>query len=74
MPDVYDLARKSVGKLFSDVVSADRFNKWRAGVAEGVADKLSQYAFGEIFWRKSFGRPDTRSSPRALRSRPGETK
>jgi hypothetical protein len=59
MPDIYDLARESVGTLFSDVVSADRFKKWRAGVKEGVADKLSQYAFGEIFWKKSLGHPNT---------------
>jgi hypothetical protein len=59
MPDLYDLARESVATLFSDVVSADRFKKWRAGVKEGVADKLSQYAFGEIFWKKSLGHPNT---------------
>lgn len=59
MPDFDDLARKAVGTLFSDVVSADRFKKWRVGVVPGVADMLSQYAYGEIFWKKSLGRPNT---------------
>jgi hypothetical protein len=59
MPDFDTLARESVGTLFSDVVSADRFRKWRVGVVEGVANTLSQYAFGEIFWKKSLGRPNT---------------
>ena len=66
MPDIYDLARVSVGTLFSDVVSADRFKKWRAGVVVSVADKLSQYAFGEIFWRKSLGRPNTTKLSEAI--------
>ena len=59
MPDFDDLARKAVGTLFSDVVSADRFKKWRVGLVPGVADTLSQYAYGEIFWKKSLGRPNT---------------
>lgn len=59
MPDFDTLARESVGTLFSDVVSADRFRKWRVGVVEGVANTLSQYAFREIFWKKSLGRPNT---------------
>ncbi|MDQ3010440.1 MAG: hypothetical protein M3X11_07025, partial [Acidobacteriota bacterium] len=59
MPDFDDLARESVGTLFSDVVSAARFKKWRVAIVAGVADTLSQYAFGEIFWKKSLGRPNT---------------
>ena len=59
MPDFDALAIESVGTLFSDVVSADRFTKWRVGIVAGVAETLSQYAFGEIFWKKSLGRPDT---------------
>ena len=59
MPDFDDLALESVGTLFSDVVSADRFKKWRVGVVPGVADTLSQYGFGEIFWKRSLGRPNT---------------
>ena len=59
MPDFDDLALESVGTLFSDVVSVDRFKNWSAGVAGRVADIVSQYAFGEIFWKKSLGRPDT---------------
>ena len=59
MPKFEDVARRSVNTLFSDIVSADRFTKWRAGIEVGVVDKLSQYAFGEIFWKKSLGRPNT---------------
>ena len=59
MPDFDDLVRKSVGTLFSDVVSGDRFRKWRVGVVASIADTLSQYAFGEILWKKSLGRPNT---------------
>jgi hypothetical protein len=59
LPNFNELARESVGLLFSDIVSADRFTSWRAGVVEGAAATLSQYAFGEIFWRQALGRPDT---------------
>ena len=54
-----DLTRKTVSKLFGDTLSIDRFEKWRGSMVEGVAGTLSQYAFGEIFWKKSLGRPET---------------
>ena len=59
MPDFHELALESVSTLFSEVLSPNRFKKWRARVVPDVAALLSQYAFGEIFWKKSLGRPNT---------------
>jgi len=57
MPHFDDLARFST--LFSDVVSPNRFKKWKAEIVRDVGHNLSRYAFGEIFWKKSLGRPNT---------------
>ena len=59
MPDLHEVALESVRTLFSEVLSPNRFKKWRARVAPDAAALLSQYAFGEIFWKKSLGRPNT---------------
>ena len=57
MPHFDDLAR--LNTLFSDVVSANRFKKWKAEIVRDTGTNLSQYAFGQIFWKKSLGRPNT---------------
>ena len=56
MPNKFDQARESVSALFSDIISAERFKIWRAKSPTLV---LKSYVLGEIFWRKSLGRPDT---------------
>ncbi len=56
MPHFDEVTR--LGALFSDVVSVDRFMKWKVDVVRGVDNTLSQYAFGEIFWKKALGRPN----------------
>ena len=58
MPGLDSVARDSLKVLFSDIVSANRFRKWKAST-EGGAGLFSQYALGEIFWKKSIGRPKT---------------
>ena len=57
MPRFDDLARLNM--LFSDVVSANRFKKWKAEIVRNTGTNLFQYAFGQIFWKKSLGRPNT---------------
>lgn len=52
-----DMARESLGVLISDVVTKDRFVKWKEDLHESARETLGRYAFGEIFWRKSLGRP-----------------
>jgi hypothetical protein len=59
VPGFQDLVRESANRLIGGVVSADRFRKWRANLDHGVASTLNRYAFGEIFWRKGLGRPNT---------------
>lgn len=54
MPDPTDIAR-DVSHLLSDTISADRFRDWRM---TDVAPVLGDYVFGEIFWKKSIGRPN----------------
>lgn len=52
-----DIARESMGVLISDAMTKDKFVKWRNDLAESAGRILGRYAFGEIFWRKSLGRP-----------------
>lgn len=52
-----DAARESLNGLISGVLSTDRFAKWKASVSPDVARVLNSYVFGEIFWRKTLGRP-----------------
>jgi hypothetical protein len=53
MPDFKD-ARAAVDKLFSDALSPERFESWRAETENfGILDRD---AFGEIFWRKPLGK------------------
>lgn len=58
MPKV-DVSADSLGQLLDGVLSADRFKKWRASIVGGSAKILGRYAFGEIFWKKALGRPNT---------------
>lgn len=56
MPHFDDLAR--LNTLFSGVVSVDRFKKWKAEIVRDAGTNLGRYAFGQIFWKKSLGRPN----------------
>jgi hypothetical protein len=53
-----EIAKDSLKVLFSDVVSANRFRQWKTSDSGG-AGLFSQYALGEIFWKKAIGRPST---------------
>lgn len=59
MPHIDDLVRESVHDLFTNGASRGPFNRWRDSVNPGIATALSEYAFGEIFWKKHLGRPST---------------
>ena len=48
----------SLRVLFSDVVTRARFQHWKEGHQQ-VSNLVEAYVFGEIFWRKSLGRPKT---------------
>jgi hypothetical protein len=55
-----DKAIVTVGPLFSSTFSHDRFLRWKAGNDE-IADIFDKCILGEIYWRKSIGRPKTKS-------------
>jgi len=57
MPDITDIAR-DVSHLLSDAISPDRFRDWKVAARDPVS-VLNRYAFGEIIWKKSLGRPHT---------------
>ena len=51
-----DFVSDSLNVLYSDVVSSNRFRNWKA-TDPSAAGIFSEYALGEIFWKKSIGRP-----------------
>ncbi|MFL6846729.1 MAG: hypothetical protein ACJ8ER_17830 [Allosphingosinicella sp.] len=58
MPKDEDVAQLALKHLFDGVLSPERFSSWKAELG-GTIETLRTYAFGEIFWRKSIGRPHT---------------
>jgi hypothetical protein len=61
MPSIFDtVAHEKLQSLVSVDVTKSRFRHWRTS-ERALADLFEQYAFGEIFWRKSLGRPHTPS-------------
>ena len=65
MPHIDDLARLNM--LFSRVLFPQAASRsGRAEIVRNTGTNLSQYAFGEIFWKKSLGRPNTATLSEAL--------
>lgn len=56
MPN-WDIARESLGVLVSEALTPGRFRKWKTSLTVEAGQTLSKYGFGEIFWRKSLGKP-----------------
>jgi hypothetical protein len=59
MLNVNDLALKSASVLFSSPITTDRFKSWATKNTPDIAGLVNSYAFGEIFWKKALGRPNT---------------
>ena len=57
--EYFDRAKAAAEKLFKGPISAGRFREWVRNDSAGLGFKT--YAFGEIFWDKAIGRPQTAS-------------
>jgi len=66
MSKFHDAAKDSLQSLFSHPVSAERFKSWRTDLVPDIGRLLSGYGLGEIFWKKSLGRPKTASLSQAF--------
>jgi len=53
-----ELVKKGIESLYSDILTPKRFVDWKNSDKD-IIKLFDDYVFGEIFWRKSIGRPTT---------------
>jgi hypothetical protein len=53
-----ELVKKGIESLYSDILTPKRFVHWKNS-DKNIIKVFDDYVFGEIFWRKSIGRPTT---------------